>query len=104
MSEWEDELMFQMVAEKLPPPIREYRFHEKRRWRCDFIWLDEKLIVEVEGGIWSKGRHTRGLGFQNDCEKYNEAALNGYKVLRVTSQQIKNGQAMEWIKRGLTIN
>lgn len=100
-SELEAELTFQIVAIGLPEPVREYRFHPHRRWRFDFAWPGQKLAVEVEGGVWSGGRHVRGAGFSRDCEKYNEAALNGWCVLRVTGAMIHNVKALELIKRAL---
>lgn len=70
--------------EHLPEPVREYRFHPTRRWRFDFAWPDAKVAVECEGGIWSRGRHVRGRGFESDCEKYNAATLLGWRVFRCT--------------------
>jgi very-short-patch-repair endonuclease len=65
-------------------PTPEFRFHPKRRWRFDFAWPAEKIAVECEGGTWSGGRHTRGKGYEGDCEKYNEAVILGWRVLRFT--------------------
>jgi very-short-patch-repair endonuclease len=67
----------------------EYRFHPPRRWRFDFAWLDRKLAVEVDGGEWSRGRHTRGKGFSGDCEKMNQATIDGWRVLRFTGSEIR---------------
>lgn len=80
---------------------REYRFHPRRRWRADFFleYRTRKLLVEVEGGAFQRGRHTRGLGFENDCEKYAEALILGFLVLRVTPRQIDRGLAIDWIRR-----
>ncbi len=101
MSELEDTLAFHIKAHKLPEPEREVRWHYPRRWRADFLWIDQKLMVEVEGGTWAQGRHTRGPGFEADCEKYNNATLDGWRVLRVTAKQIDNGDAVDWIRRAL---
>lgn len=79
----------------------EFRFRPTRRRRADFAWPDKRLMVEVEGGHFVGGRHTRGTGFEADCEKYAEAALAGWKVIRVTGTHIKSGEALEWIRRGL---
>lgn len=91
--------------EKLPTPIREFRLTPERRWRCDYVWITDKikLILEVEGAVWTKSRHTTGKGFTADCEKYNEAALLGFTVLRVTKYHLISGQAIEWVKRALGI-
>lgn len=75
-------------AAGLPEPIPEYKFHPLRKWRADYCWPIHKVIVEIEGGAWSQGRHTRGSGFIADMAKYNAAALLGYAVLRYTPQQL----------------
>jgi len=99
MSNLEQALALQMRGLKLPEPVREHRFDTVRRWRFDFAWPDIKLAVEVEGGVWSGGRHTRGGGFVADCDKYNAAAELGWVVLRYTSSQINDLSAIEQIKR-----
>lgn len=77
---------------------QEYKFHEERNWRADFLITGTKILVEVEGGIWSGGRHTRGKGFIADMEKYNAAAVMGFKVLRFDTQQVKSGLAIKQIE------
>jgi very-short-patch-repair endonuclease len=86
----------------LPAPTPEYVFHPSRKWRFDFAWPDRRLAVECEGGVFTGGRHTRGGGFTKDCEKYNAAALLGWKVLRFTAAMIKNGSAIQQIERAFT--
>lgn len=71
-----------------PPLTEEHRFHSERRWRFDFAHLPSRTAVEVEGGVWSGGRHTRGTGYTHDCQKYNAAALEGWAVFRLTGSQI----------------
>jgi len=44
-------------------------------------------LIEVEGGAWG-GRHCRGGGFLADAEKYLEAAMLGWLVIRLTSPLI----------------
>ena len=53
-----------------PELVREHRFAAPRRWRFDFAHLGTKTAIEIEGGTWSGGRHTRGSGFVKDAEKY----------------------------------
>jgi very-short-patch-repair endonuclease len=65
----------------------EYRFHPKRQWRADFAHPGYKIIVEIEGGVFSNGRHVRGQGYLNDMEKYNAAVLLGWKILRYAPGQ-----------------
>ncbi len=99
MSEIEDDLLLQIQAARLPPPEREYRFHPVRKWRVDMCYPGHSIAIEVEGGTWSGGRHTRGAGFEKDCEKYNELSLAGYSLYRFTSTMIKSGLAIETIER-----
>lgn len=72
-------------------------------WRFDFVFLDKKLAVEVEGGIYVNGRHNRGKGFEEDLKKYHEAMKLGFDVYRVGEKLIKSGEAVqmvEYILRG----
>lgn len=68
--------------------VREYRFHPKRRWRFDYALPAVKIALEVEGGVWTRGRHTRPQGFLNDIEKYNTATLLGWRVFRTTPSDL----------------
>ena len=67
---------------------KEFRFHPERRWRADFAHLPSRTLIEVEGGIWIRGRHNRAEGFMADVEKYFEAALAGWRVLRLTEREL----------------
>jgi very-short-patch-repair endonuclease len=97
-SRLEETLSLHLKAAGIPDPEREYRFHQKRKWRFDFAWPDLMLAVEVEGGIYSGGRHVRGAGFQKDVEKYNAATIAGWRVLRFTAHMICDGTALQTIE------
>ncbi|MDE3073808.1 MAG: hypothetical protein KGJ86_00130 [Chloroflexota bacterium] len=73
---------------------REVRFCPQRRWRFDLARRDIRVAIEVDGAIWTQGRHTRGTGVENDCEKYNKAAALGWTVLRVTPGMVDDGRAL----------
>jgi hypothetical protein len=66
----------------------EVAFHPVRKWRFDFANTPAKVAIELEGGVFSGGRHTRGAGYAEDCDKYNEAALLGWTVFRLTRKQL----------------
>lgn len=83
----------------IPPCESEYRFHPERRWRFDYAWPDRKLALEVEGGVWTEGRHTRGKGFIADMEKYNAAALLGWSVLRVVPDNLMADSTVEMLRK-----
>lgn len=100
-SRLEEAFAVQVLAAALPPPVREHKFHPGRGWRFDFAWPTSLVAVEVEGGIYSRGRHVRPAGYMADCEKYNEARLLGWTVLRVAGPHIKKGTALRWLERAL---
>jgi len=78
---------------------REFKFHQKRKWKADFHLVGKRILVEVEGGIWSGGRHTRGKGYIGDMEKYNSATMLGYQVIRFSTEQVKSGLAVQQIEK-----
>jgi very-short-patch-repair endonuclease len=98
MSDLEELLGQHIQLSGLPSPAREYRFHPRRRWRFDFAWPCYKIAMEIDGGIYSRGRHVRGNGFERDAEKRNAAVLAGWRVLHFTSRQVKSGAAVQAIK------
>ena len=54
----------------LPRPAFQFRFHETRKWRFDFAWIEEKLAVEIDGGSFVGGAHgraTRRCGDHRTC-------------------------------------
>lgn len=98
MSAIEEQLLIQLKGVIKSVPEREYRFHATRRWRFDFAYPHLKLAIEVEGGSWINGRHSRGKGMSADCVKYNTAIIDGWRVMRFTSDLIKSGEAIKMIE------
>lgn len=94
-------LAWQIKVAGLPRPDLEVRFHPVRRWRFDLAWADRKVAIEIDGGGFVLGRHSRGKGMEADCEKYCEAMVLGWRVLRVTPRQVQTGQALKWIQQVL---
>ena len=103
MSDLEDTLLHQMQLVGLPEPEREYRFAPPRRYRADFAYPEKMLLIEVEGGVWTQGRHSRGAGYSKDVEKYNLATVNGWHLLRFTGDMIKSGMAVSTIEQMLKV-
>lgn len=97
----EEALAYQIRMKGLPVPDREYPAVPGRRFRFDFAWPIERLLVEVQGGTWGKGAHSTGQGIARDCEKRNMAVLLGWRCLDVTTDQIRTGRAIRWIEEAL---
>jgi hypothetical protein len=99
------------------PFEREYRFAPPRKWRADFLvrstWTvrnshgaevqinGNHLLIEVDGGAFIAGRHSRGTGVEKDAEKQSAAAILGYRVIRCTPAQVNDGRALSWIRQAL---
>lgn len=101
MSDLEDTLLHQMQLVGLPLPEREYRFAPPRRFRADFAYPEQKILVEVQGGIYTRGAHSRGIGLERDYEKLNLAQLLGYKVFQFSRKMIESGVAVNMIEEVL---
>ncbi len=71
-----------------PTLTPEFRFHPERNWRADYCHEPSRTLIELEGGTWSGGAHTRGKGYAEDAEKYNAALVAGYRVFRLTGEMI----------------
>ncbi len=90
----EDALDWHLCALRVPVFKRQYRFAKpERNWLADFAWPEYRLIVEVDGAVWARGRHTRGSGRVKDMERDNWCALHGWRVLRYTTAQAEDGTA-----------
>lgn len=98
-SDLENLFLYQVKVCGLPKPEQEYRFHPTRRFRFDFAYPDRMIAIELEGGVYSGGRHTRGAGYEADCEKYNAAQKLGWQVYRFTSGMVKRGEAIKTIEQ-----
>jgi very-short-patch-repair endonuclease len=90
-SKLESRFLFLWRVAQGPPLEREVQFHPSRRWRADFAHLESRTLIEIEGGIFLRGggRHSRGAGYAKDAEKYLEAVLADWTVIRLTERQLE---------------
>lgn len=79
----------------------EHRFHPPRRWRWDYAVPSIKLAIEYHGSIWTQGRHTRGAGFMNDREKMAQGQLDGWLVLEIVEEFVRDGRAHTMIENAV---
>jgi len=79
-------------------PFTEYQFHQPRLWRFDFCWPSVRLAVEIESSV----HRIRGR-FARDLDKYNQAALDGWKLLRYTAKMVHSAEAIDTVKRVLGV-
>lgn len=84
-----------------PELEKEVRFDPDRQWRADYVHRPTMTILEVDGGVYSRGRHVRPGGFVEDCFKLNSAALHGYRVIRIATGMANTAylqQIIDWLQ------
>ena len=86
----------------LPAPIPEYRFAPPRKWRFDWAWPAHHLALEVQGGIWTGGRHVRPTRLMDEQEKLCEAAIAKFRVMFCTPEDVSTGAIFPLLKRALS--
>lgn len=102
------EFMIQCQGLKLPPAAVQWRFanskhpnNAARKWRCDVLFPDYRLMVEIDGGIWVRGAHSHPTDIIRNMTKQNDAMLLGYQVLRFTPAEVKTGHAVAFTQKVL---
>jgi hypothetical protein len=106
-----DKLKRQLLIEKLITDVRsrvgedmetEYRFDpDGRRWRFDLAAPDLRVACEIDGGVWTMGRHNRPIGFMNDAEKFNKATLLDWWVFHTDWKGVSSGAALDLLSRAI---
>lgn len=81
--------------------VKEYKFHPVRKWRFDYAIPKHKIALEVEGGVWTGGRHTSSTGFLKDMEKYNTATSMGWRVFRTTPNDLYKSKTLNMLKNAI---
>lgn len=86
-----------------PLPEPEWQFARPRRWRFDLAFVAQKVALELEGGLFGRGRpcalcgrrrvagHSSVERTKTDMDKYNQASILGWRVLRATPEQVESG-------------
>ena len=70
-----------------------------RKFAADFFLPQLRLVIEIQGGTYIRGRHNRPEGFRADCEKNNLLTLLGYRVFKADVEQVKKGTLLQWVKQ-----
>lgn len=96
------EQFLELWGGRQPQPVREFRFCDGRKWRFDLAWPEQRVAVELHGGVYSQGRHTRGSGFSRDREKMRAAALDGWIVLEYCTHDLASVDVVGEVERAIT--
>lgn len=98
MSEPSSVFLAMLRAERLPEPVAEHTFHPTRKWRFDLAWPAAMVAMEIDGGVWTRGRHNRPAGFLRDMEKINAAVVLGWRVVRTTPDKLRSSDTLEMLR------
>jgi hypothetical protein len=83
-------------------PTPEFQFCPTRRFRSDFALVEKKILIEIDGGVFINGGHTRGAAFMRDCGKHNLAGYLGYRVFRFIPKEVETGYAKYFMEAVLS--
>ena len=103
-SDLEDTFAFQLDALGLTGYVREYQAIKGRKFRFDFCFTEQRLLIEVNGGTFTKGAHSTGKGIARDYEKSNLAQLQGWRCLAFDGKAVRSGEAVEVVRKALEAN
>jgi len=85
-----ERLLYEILNEAYPGKWKsDCMFLDGRKHKGDAINESEKILIEIEGGLWIKGRHNQPIGYMTDMEKYNLATLQGWRILRYTPETLR---------------
>lgn len=85
----------------LPRPVQELRFHPVRFWRMDFAWPEYGVFLEVQGGLFTNGRHNRGAAMLKEFEKINTASSLGWRPLYCQPSDLMTTATADFIRAAL---
>lgn len=94
-------LLVRLERAGLPLGETQYPVVVGRQFRFDRCWPNQRVAVEVQGGVWIAGAHSRGSGVQRDCLKLSMAAAVGWRVLPISRAMIESGEAIALIRQAL---
>ena len=100
-SNYSADVMLKWFAEHGLEAVPEYRFHPTRKWRFDFAFLDAKVALEVQGGLFTGGRHSRGASLLKEHEKLNAAAIAKWRVLYTIPSELGTIDLIDTIKQAV---
>ncbi len=72
----------------VPEPVAEWYPLEDREYRLDLAWPDQRIGLELQGGIFTNGAHARGAGIERDIEKNNLCVSAGWRIFYSTPTKL----------------
>ena len=88
-----EELLALHLAELGVAFTRQCAYAVGRKMRADFGLPAERILIEVQGGVYSKQAHGSISGILADLARLNLATINNWRMMRFTPDQIASGEA-----------
>jgi very-short-patch-repair endonuclease len=82
-SDLEEDFLALLRHHRLPPPETNVKLG---RWEVDFLWRDQRLVVEVDSFIYHRG----SIAFEDDYARDLDLRHQGFTVSRFNDTQIEN--------------
>jgi hypothetical protein len=76
---------------------RHSKSKRSKRYRLDFAHPLSRIGIEIQGGVYNRGRHVTGSGYERDCRKYNLAFTSGWTIYLLTATMAKDSTWHELI-------
>jgi hypothetical protein len=98
-----DAVEFLTICERagLPRPELEFVFHPTRKWRFDLAFVRAKIAVEIQGGVFIRGRHNAPVSFIKEQEKMNSAAVIGWRIIYRTPSNFLSFETADLVRRAM---
>ncbi len=75
----------QMLYPDHPPMTEQFYYAKPRRFRADFAFVEQRLLVEIEGGVYTGEGHGGDYsGMVNDLRRSRHASAHGWRVFRIS--------------------
>ena len=73
-----------------------------RQFKFDFCHAERRILVEVQGGNYQHGAHSRPMGLKRDYTKANLAQRHGWKIYQFDGDMVNDGEALDWVIEEMT--
>jgi len=79
-----EKLFYPMLLERVPAITRGENGYKLGRYRYDFAWESEKVLIEIDG----QDHHASQEDREKDCKKARFAQKKGWSLIRFTAKEI----------------
>jgi len=97
LKQWDEATGIALEREYSNIPAWEADFEQRyakskrsKRYRLDFAHPSSLTGIEIQGAVYSRGRHVTGSGYERDCRKYNLAYTSDWTIFLLSGAMAKD--------------